>query len=234
MKGKKARIVYYVILGILVFYFLIYPFSKFFKIKNDSYIQDHTVPSDYSSLFVTRDTAVLKKITSYSTKYRFPICLFDYKSKYALIVYKISDSINNPLSKEITVRKSYSRNYSSEVYTIVNEKYFELKYNDDTIRKITHIELNLSGDSITNQVQNDSLVLYYLLFHQISWTKNPNTSLDIYIEPIGFTAFSNRIPASIAFIKRNNSLYFVLLSVGDESSSIDRTILPGLLLHDSL
>ncbi|MDP4251944.1 MAG: hypothetical protein Q8918_17730, partial [Bacteroidota bacterium] len=86
---------------------------------------------------------------------------------------------------------------------------FTLDYSNDTTNRIDKIILNLSGDSLQIRVSGDTLVNYYLRFKQISWSNGPDRKLDVYIEPRGFLC----IPADIAFIKRQNKLYFILVSI---------------------
>jgi hypothetical protein len=229
-KSKKIKIAYYVIGGLLVIGYLIYLMTAFYKNK-DSLTLTKNYPSEYLSLLNIKDTSEIHPVINYTTKFRFPISLIDYQNKYALIIYKISDSSENiSLTKQILLNKNYSYEKSSEIYLGVNENYFELFYhNNDRKMPFGQLSLNLSGDSISNLTQSDSLISYYLLFNQISWTRKPDNFMDIYIEPKDATPLAKMIPASVTFLKRNGSIYFVMLSINDHSSAIDKSLIRNLI-----
>jgi hypothetical protein len=227
-KRAKFRITYFVIVSLGIAGFLIYFVLDIYH-DHDRLILNENIPSEYLSIFKIKDTSELKPLISYNTKYRFPITLMDYQTKYTLIIYKISDSLTVPVAKFVHVNYNYSFK-SSGTYSVVNENLFELNFLHDSTKKYYQIEINLSGDSISNLTQSDTLISYYLKFNQISWTKNSNRFLDIYIEPKDITPFAKTIPASIAFLKHNNSLFFILLSVNGYNTSFDTKLLLNLLL----
>jgi hypothetical protein len=228
-KRAKFRIAYFIIVSLGIVGFLIY-FILDISHDHDRLILNEDIPSEYLSILKIKDTSELKPLISYNTKYRFPITLMDYKTKYTLIIYKVCDSLAVPITKFVHIKYNYSLGRSFGIYTVVNENIFELNFLDDTIKKCFQIEMNLSGDSISNLMQSDTLISYYLKFDQISWTKNSNNFLDIYIEPKDITPFAKKIPASIAFLKRNNSLFFILLTVNGYNTSFETKFLLNLLL----
>jgi hypothetical protein len=233
MKTKRVRIriIYYIILIIFIIGYIIYSFRNLHIRSKDLLVNHDTkIPAEYLSLLNLKDTSDIKPVINYVTKYRFPISLVDYKKKYTLIIYKIIDSLDIQITKVIHVNHSYSDKKTNVIYSIVNENHFELSFSSDTTYKLQYIELNLSGDSISNIYQSDTLVTYYLKFDQISWTKFPNKYLDIYIEPKDISPIAKKIPASISFIQHKGSLYFILLSVNDYSSYFEKEILQNLII----
>jgi hypothetical protein len=228
-KGRPMRNLYYVFVGIFIVGFVTYYFHNIFN-NRDIVTLSQDIPSEYLSILNQNDTSEIKPVITYSSKYRFPITLLDYKQKYTLIIFKISDQFGIKTTDDIHIKQHYSNEKTYGTYSIVNENHFEVYYHNDSAFKFNRIEVNLSGDSITNIIQSDTLLLYYLKFNQISWTKKNNGILDIYIEPKDVSPIAKKIPASIAFIKRANSFFFVLFTVNDYSSSFDQGMLLKLLL----
>jgi hypothetical protein len=228
-KNIRNRIIYYFIIGFFLFGYLIYSSYELFK-NFDNLVLNKDLPSnEYLSFLNFGDSSDFKPVINHSSKFRFPISLIDYKKKYTIIIYKLSDSFDNSVSNQIIVDKNYSDQKTTGIYTIVNENIFRMYYRSDTSIRSNQFKVHLSGDSIVNSMQSDSIVMYNMKFDQISWSKIPEKYLDIYIEPKNVTPFAGKIPASIAFIKRNKSLYFIMLSMNDNTANLDPRILPHVL-----
>jgi len=232
MKSRrfKASIVYYTIIVIVFIGYLFYALRNMADSQNNLLLtKENPLSLEYLSLFNLRDTFDMKPLINYITKHRSPISLFDYKKKYTLIIYKICDNFEIPITNVLQIKNTSSDSKTNNIYTSVNENHFQLYFSDDTTNKFNFININLSGDSIINLIQSNYTIAYYLKFGQISWSKLPNNNLDVYIEPKDISPFAKKIPASIGFIRHTNSLYFVLLSVNDYSKSFDTKLLQNLL-----
>jgi hypothetical protein len=199
------------------------------RAKTDSLKLSKDIPEEYKSFFNFRDTSLFNIALSYNTKYRAPFSVIDYKTKCTIIIYKITDSITESLQRLIKVSHHFSSNNRGIIYDVVNEYGFYLAYSPDTTNKINSINLNLFGDSIQNIIQSDTIINYYLKFNQISWSKDFDKSLDIYIEPDGNFTKTTRIPSCIMFIKRHSKLYFILLSVKSDDDYLDKHLLQNLV-----
>lgn len=227
-KKNKLKTIYFLVVILGTVWFVTY-FVRNIHIDQDTLVINKDAPTEYLSIVDIKDTSELKPKINYVTKYRAPITLLNYKNRYSLIFYKICNNIEVPITQFININYDYSLYNSSQTYSVVKEKYFELNFLDDTTGKITKLKLNLVGDSISNLIKSDTLLLYNLKFSQISWFVNSNKFFDINIELRNITPFSKKIPASIAFLKRDNSLFFILLSVNDDGSYFDKNMLMNLL-----
>jgi hypothetical protein len=199
------------------------------RAKTDNLVFSKEIPHDYKSLFNFSDSSLFQIVLSYNTKYRAPFALIDYKTKYKIIIFKVGDSITESLQSFIKVRHKYSNDNAGTIYNAVNESRFYLAYSQDTTNNIASITLNLFGDSIQNIIKSDTCINYYLRFNQISWSRNFNKNLDIYIEPEGNFTKTTRIPSSIMFIKHNNKVYFILFTVNNDDEYFDKHLLQNLL-----
>jgi len=86
----------------------------------------------------------------------------------------------------------------------------------DSIRKI---DLYLDGDSITTVAKNDRMICYYLKAKSFYMYYNGTNSPNIKAE-----AKHDNTPVSIAFLKKNNKIYLLMMDIKEAE-----TMRPDLL-----
>ncbi len=102
VNGGRLRIIYFIIVSLLIIGYLTYSMRNIYN-NHDGLILNQAIPHEYLSLLNLKDTSDVKIVINYTTKYRFPITLIDYKNKYTLIIYKICDSLEISLKKRDSI-----------------------------------------------------------------------------------------------------------------------------------
>lgn len=227
-KGRLLKIIFFGILFLIAAIYIIQNMRNLHK-YHDILLPNSDIPSDYMAFLNPKDSLDVKLRLNYSSKYRYPVCVLDYKNRYRLIIYKIQDSFEFPLTGKIKINTQKPFEKTEGIYNIVDESNFRLYISGDTSKNYNQIDLNLSGDSISILSNSDSLLLYYLKFNHISWLNAFNKYVDVYIQPTYSLPLSKNMPASLAFIKRNNSLYFIFLTVSDSTEYFKEDLMLSLI-----
>jgi hypothetical protein len=189
-------------------------------------IVENDAPNDYINLF---NAVAQKKIVLQSTislKYRNNVTHYIYDKKYSLEVTKIG------IKSNLRLRRDIVENYKSEdgnfpnVSLPINETDFTTNYNGTSTDTASKIYLSLHGDSIHTMLKNDSIAYYFLKLKSVYISYAPKGTYDIYIQAnTKFYFFTKNKPVSLMFIKKNNTVYFLLLTVKDT----DEELYPNLL-----
>jgi hypothetical protein len=170
-----------------------------------------SIPSEFMNLF--NDRNIFKNAFTELSTVRYPISYFDYdNNKYSIVVTKIN-SIKNILLDTLIKEEFNNENIDERGgYLMVSQFRYNLYYLPKSL-KASNILLDLNGDSITSVIKNDTVKSYYFKMKSFS-LKYEKSSLD---DLFGI-AHGTNVPAYIVFLKRNESLYFIFMSVNYDDS----------------
>ncbi|MBB6126371.1 hypothetical protein [Mucilaginibacter lappiensis] len=214
--------------GGLLIYIGYFFYSSTVELSENKMVVEQKSPVNYTNLF---DAEAKKKIvlqSAVSFKHRNSVAYYIYDKKYGLEVTQIN------IKQNLLFRKDLAETHTTEGYSFpdaklpFNEGGFTTNYNVISKDAASKIYLSLRGDSIHTLLKNDSVAYYFLKLQQVYISYVPKGVYDIYIQAnTKFYFFSKKQPVSLMFLKRNDALYFLLLTVNDADEK-----LPPNLLYD--
>jgi hypothetical protein len=230
---RKKRVT---ILSLIGMVFLIILVSKIYHgfLQNQQAFDEDLPPtyklsSEDSNLISNNYRQKLKVIEVFRSKVRNSISLVSVGENYRLIIYKI-DSTKTASLKDIlkTEIKSVDRS-TGYTYTILgNDIPYKFQYKSGIESRGAKIYLTLAGDSLNTVEKSDSIFSYHLICKNISIRYDENAPIDIFIggKEVAF-GNTDTIPMDVLFLKRNRSVYLLLLT-----SDNPKSLIPNNLLYD--
>jgi len=139
-----------------------------------------------------------------------------YKNSYLLIFFKISPSYPHPLGESILLKKGHTNfsskiNYVSVIYGDV-VSLFDFNFAISKVSNPQKVFLTFDGDSAKTIVRNDSLALFYLQMKKASIKYGLNSINDIVISTKENELKGDEVAMNLAFIRKHNSLYLIVMS----------------------
>lgn len=229
MTYKRVRNIVLIIAGIsFLAYIVNICYNLSIRDAADPEITKYDLPKDYNELFKDSVKSYFTKKNTRTHKSRNDISAFSYRDKYKLEITKIGYSINIPVSK--LIEEKYTSTTPLDGYiTISKEEGFETSFQRFEKRNPTKIHLFLYGESTRTIIKNDSVASYYLKLKNCAVCYDQSDNKAIYIDANqGLEAYSN-IPINIMFIKKHNSLYFILLAPTDPNAKLAPDLLGSLI-----
>lgn len=235
MRNKKRRNWAFAIIGsLLIIYIANFLYGAIKQdIRNPSGMVLAKAPNNYINLF--KSTAQKKIAVTYTSfaKYRDSISYLVYDKKYDIEISKIRTGANLNLEKDIIDSYKEPNGVFSNNTTGVmpyNENNFEINYKGESTESAIKIYLSLLGDSIKTIVKNDSIANYFLNVKNMFVQYKPDSVYQIFIEAkTHFYFFSEKQPVSLMFLKKNNTLYFLLLTIRNDDDKLDPNLLYKLV-----
>jgi len=253
---KFFKIVLYIV-GIYSAYVLIsgdYPLfvKKALHITTNDDVPDsdstsNAIPPDYSKILKLKQSCCGDSDTSkfYFTsteffKLRNPISFFVYKKKYTLQIYKISSDCKQPLDKYIIEKYINVKKTMNLCYTMFDKDNIVYLYKASLPLKVSKVYLTLDGKDNRTITKNDSVVYYYSMLNNFSIQYQLNVAHDIFGETGIHDGFADKKkdsffsspkpdyqPFEMLFLKRNNSLYLLMMAANKK----DIPYSPGTLYN---
>lgn len=224
---KTKKIIYWII-GLVICFFVVKAIVQIIISFNESDFYSEDLKKEYMNLFSENNQDSLSVVWNYNSKVRNQISLFDYgnQKKYCITVYKIPIAKDFSLN-EINIEKAHKETLSAgNIYTTINEGLlFELNYVSGSPPQAKSINFSYSGDSLEDIVENDSIKYYSLNAESFSIRYNKENVVDIFGKAEDF--WNKRLALNVLFLKRNNSLYLLLMTVNHNTD-----ILPSDLLYN--
>ena len=234
-KGKRVRIIVLIFcLAILIF--VIVKLVVAIIETNRSFEED--LPVSYS--LTSEDSLLIKDIyrqkikvnVVHNSKVRGPVSMLFFDQSYHLIIYKIHLlSGNLPLQN---ILQTQIRNADRSVgypYTIYTDNInFKFQCKAGLVSSVSKVYLTVSGDSLRTIAKNDSIIAYNLDCKNLSIRYQDQGPVDIFV--VGnekFLSGTNAIPMDILFLKRDDNLYFLLLTPRNEKGILPRELLYNVI-----
>ena len=226
LKANKGKIVGLIIL----IFFVIFLAYNSGKNPNYEFKTLKTAPEEYWNLF---QGSINKKmpVKSLILKYQNPISEFDLDNKkYFIQVVKLDTSIEQSLDNYLTL--SNSKKLSTNAITYYPMGHFFAVFYKTGKNKVSHINFNLVGDSVRTILRNDTIACFYSNFKLFSMNYGDSDTTAIYSnsDRADETQLSgSSLPIEIVFLKRNKSIYFMLMSVNDYRTKLEPRQLYNLI-----
>ncbi|WP_426669852.1 hypothetical protein ACPPVU_01160 [Mucilaginibacter sp. McL0603] len=172
-------------------------------------------PDEYWSLFRTDIKPKLSVIQSLTLKYQNPIVEFSYNHGENFVeVLKLDLKGNYSLDSLVTLSNLKKLNTNGLTYYPVGPL-FGVFYKTGK-NTVSHIDLNLSGESTKTLIRNKSLVYFYSRFDEFSINYNYSDITVVYSNSnkAAESALDNgSLPIDIMFLKKGKDVFIVLMSV---------------------
>jgi hypothetical protein len=227
IKLNKSKIVGLIILT----FFVIFLAFNSGKNPNYEFTTLKTAPEEYWKLF---PGSVNKKISVFQSlilKDQNPVSEFDLDNKkYFIQVVKLETSTEQSLNDFLTL--SNSKELSTNAMTYYPIGHFFAVFYKTGKNKISHINFNLIGDSVRTILRNDTIACFYSNFKLFSMNYGDSDKTAIYSnsDRADETPLSgSSLPIEIVFLKRNDSIYFLLMSVNDFKTKMEPRQLYNLI-----
>jgi len=235
MVNKKRRNWIFIVIGALLIIYIVNFLYDAIKqdLRNPGGMVLAVAPSNYINLF--NNSAKEKLTVTYTSfaQYRDSISYLVYDKKYDVEISKIRAATNLNLEKDIINSYKKPDGFSSSSTVGIapyNENNFVINYRAESTESASKIYLSLLGDSIKTIVRNDSIANYFLNVKNMFVQYKPDSVYQIYIEAkSNFYFFTQKQPVSLMFLRKNNSLYFLLLTVKNDGDKLDPSLLYNLV-----
>jgi hypothetical protein len=223
-KNKKIRkyiliVIALCVLGYITFFF----YQAVINDPNDPIVLSNIAPSNYVNLFSQLAQHKLRLKETMSFKLRGTISFFYYDEKYDLEVTKIKMKPGRNLKNDVV--ETYTKPDGKVDYSVpFHETQFTTNYKDPSTESISKIFLSLHGDSAQTITKNDSIASYYLKLKNVTVQYNQGGVKEIFID-----ANTSDHPINLMFLKRSNSLYFLLLAPKDNDTKLNPDLLNNIV-----
>ena len=189
------------------------------------------LPDEYANLF---DTRIRQKLTVQSTvsfKQRSPVCYLVYDSKYDIEITKINTNPIFNFNTNVLILKNKKMSAEmADTYLPSIKANLTTHYNPVSPNAISNIYISFSGDSIINTVKDDSLISYYLKLKEMNISYKLGGIKEIFVNSTNKLSILNSKPSvDVAFFKRNNRVYYILVVSKDDSTNLEPGFLNKLL-----
>ncbi|PWG77904.1 hypothetical protein DDR33_25060 [Pararcticibacter amylolyticus] len=133
--------------------------------------------------------------------------------------------------EQIVKEKMLDSKASSDVlYSDISQQSYILKYKLDRLNLVSDISLSMRGNNIERVIKNDSVICYSLKFISFSLKIDKDADVDILAQSGTNEDFRGEpVPVNLLFLKRNKSVYFVILAVNDRHHSLTSNFLYELM-----
>jgi hypothetical protein len=234
MKSKGNLIFRVIVLGVVLFFVckIIIAFVENAKKIDEAASSTYILSLEDSILFPLKSMNKLKLIKKYQSKVRGPVSLFLFNKQYSIVTYQIDSLEILDLTRSLhTEVKDVERSSNISYRIIVNKELdFRFQYKAGILKNSSEIYLTLSGDSIKNVAQNDSIFNYNLLSNNISIRYQANDPIDIFLDNYGDESSNKRTPMNILFLRRNNHVYLLIMTPNEAKKMMPDDLLYNILM----
>lgn len=184
------------------------------------------VSKEYLDLFLNKKNIVCN--SSLTSKHRNLVTEF-HSDQFYILIYKLGASNKLSLSN-INENYNYSERpmYSYYIDASTN-KQLQLQYKLGNAEEISSLYFALYGDHTQALKKNDTVAYYYSSFKNFSIKYQAEAAADIYGKTKG-NSQNSKMPLEIMFLKRNSSLYLILLTNRNYSANLDLNALYNLII----
>jgi len=167
-------------------------------------------------------------INTVNIRGRNPISFFYYSRNYCLQIYKIDSNLYFPVRKVVNSEFHNTHNEIGAFYTILGIDSIASEYKLWSPGNPQKITFSLYGENSSLLFSSDSVMYYYSNFQSLSISNTEAKNVDIRCHVLKENQ-SIPLPIEIMFLKRNNSLYLLLLSSRHNTIKLDKQELFNLV-----
>lgn len=230
-KNKKIKLIAILILGLSLIVYIVNFFSNARTELSKNPIQlERKIPTDYLNLFnaQVRGNIILQSATSFKLRNTVVNCV--YNNEYDIMVTKDSIESGFDLKRDgIEIHKK-SKGSAPQTGSSYSQDNFRIIYNAISNSIVSKVYLTIDGDSTANYHKGDSVAYYYSYLKAANFQYKYEGVNELTIEGRNKLPFLDRKnPIIIMFIKRNDWLYFIILSSRSDSTSLSPDTLNKLI-----
>ena len=191
-------------------------------------------PKEYLDLFVKQNRELLVPDEIEYFKNDYPVAGFYFKNKkYVVQVFKIGGINNVSLRTIVNINNYYSDIPDQLPYRLFSEHLFYTMFRPYK-GVIKGINFNLNRDSMKLVASNDSVISVYSNIKLFSLQYNQTDTIRIFGKPGAFMPSNNDynssvLPISITFLKRNNFIYMLIMSINKAGEKLEPESLHRLI-----
>lgn len=233
--GKKLRIGIVLLFALSFVIFLAVKIAAALrdneKAMNEMLSSTYALTKEDSSIISEQYWNQLKAVVTINSKARNPITLMQLGGQYLVYLYRIelkSDTSLNTLfhfeNRTVDITTGYS-------YGIMSHAgYFDFKYITGHKQPVSNIYMTLSGKNIQQVASLDTLIVFKALAETFSLRYAKDEPKDIVI--LGqdrLLGVRTSIPMAVYLVKRNASVYLVVLTPNDPKKYISNELFQNIL-----
>jgi hypothetical protein len=192
----------------------------------DSNSYSTIVPEEYLDLFLDKKNIVCD--SSLTSKHRSLVTEL-HNNQFYILVYKLGAANKLYLNNVYENYSSSGAPMYSYYIDASTSKQLQVQYKLGIMGEIPSLYFNLYGDHTQALKKNDSVAYYYSNFENFSIRYQKEGKIDIYGKAKGNPQRS-KAPLEVMFLKRNNNLYFILLTNRNYSTNLDLNALYNLII----
>jgi|GEM_PF-1250512 hypothetical protein len=233
VKIRTLRVIGLIIFLVIVAVLLITRITEGIKGNEQDALNDlpstRTITNDDSNVISPQYLRSIKPQKNENSKSAAPVSFLLFEDSFHLVVHKINllkdQSLNEILLPAIKASER-SNGISYRVFNFNGFSRFQWRGNPSI--PVSRIYFNLDGDSLTNEIKNDSIYSYHLLCNTLAIKYTKDGPIDIYMEGEHSTLWSKELtPLDILFLKKDKCVYLMLMTPLSRKSAI-----PPLLLYN--
>ncbi|HEU5052660.1 MAG TPA: YcxB family protein [Hanamia sp.] len=178
---------------------------------------------EYVSLFTETAQKKLTDTGSFLSKVRNPFCNAVYDNKYNLLIYKIE------LAKDIQLDTAIGNNHGAVggegTFLVDDLGYFNLDFRQGRVSPASEFLLTTVDPKTEVVLTNETAAYYFLPGGGFSVKYGKDSTTDFYVEDEASIFTQGKTPKSILFLKRNKSVYFLMMFPGSEDGKLPKDLL---------
>jgi hypothetical protein len=219
-KNRRLRI----IISVLLFPALIMSWLIYTAIREGFDVSNEILP-EYNNLFTKEGQNKLRTPITFKDKIKGPQTNYILEGRFHVSVFKIKLETDKKLNELIDLKNQHTSRSFDVDDPIVDNSFFEMIAYSDKIDLVSDVDLSYEGEPVKTIAKNDGITCYYLKIETFSLSFNSNSINDIW----GHSKGSDKIPISIAFIKKGKVVYCLLLAIDKGKQEFQPNLLYSLI-----
>jgi hypothetical protein len=215
----------FIVLCIVIFGgILLYTFSK-----GADYLPQisFSIPNDYKNLFSDSAKKELVVEASYSSPGRNCFAILNYKQQYEIIAYKFSGQRRGTLKDILKQDLKGDKRTVFSKFNVIKRSNIKITYSYDSVPATKNIIVIFYGDTVNSLVGNDSIYEAKFRLRRIAFRYDFAAPADINFENAKVN--SDQIPVELLFIKKDGSLFFVIVSAKTNDADLNTNVFTHLI-----
>lgn len=182
---------------------------------------------EYLSLLTESAQKKLTDTGSFLSKVRNPFCNAVYDNKYNLLIYKIE------LAKDVQLDTAIGNNHDDVggvgTFLVDDLGYFNLDFRQGRVSPASQFLLTTVDPKTEVILINENAAYYFLPGGGFSVKYGKDSTTDFYVEDEASIFSRGKTPKSILFLKRNKSVYFLMMFPGSEDGKLPKDLLYSIV-----
>jgi hypothetical protein len=188
--------------------------------------QEHwsrTELTDYKELFKNNEHSKLILFNTIQSKVREPESQYIYDENFNIFVTKLHAKEALDLIKDITTNKQYLSKEYNDLYLSIRSSGSKIHLKSGKLPLVNDIQIGVEDSDVKRVDSNVNRVSFYILFKKLSLTINQNQN---YIIAESEKPYH---PITFSFIKKDNSLYIIMMTQANNNTKMQPDQLTNLL-----